>query len=106
MDGPRRLLYSRSADRAVTAHGSPGRALMLEAHHLVKRFFGITVVPPLWFVGLHETFAGSVIDQLPRGVPPRRFATAEHDATQVYRSLWPLFHGLAIVAVLAFILVL
>ena len=28
-------------------------------------------LPPLWFVGLHETLAGSVIDTLPRTRPPR-----------------------------------
>jgi hypothetical protein len=58
-------------------------------------------VPPLWFVGLHETLAGHVIDGLPRGVPPRRYAAAELQATVLYRSLWPLFHQLATVAVLA-----
>jgi hypothetical protein len=63
-------------------------------------------VPPLWFVGLHETLAGGVIDGLPRGVPPRRFARAEHDATVLYRSLWPLFHRLASVAVLSLVIVL
>lgn len=63
-------------------------------------------VPPLWFVGLHETIAGHVIDRLPRGVPPRRYAAAEYGATHVYRSLWPLFHHLAAIAVLALIIVL
>ena len=29
-------------------------------------------LPPLWFVGLHETLAGSVIDALPRTQPERR----------------------------------
>ncbi len=59
--------------------------------------------PPLWFVGLHETLAGSVIDGLPRGVPPRRYAAAELRATTLYRSFWPSFHHLATVAVLALI---
>src|SRR5262245_10941693 len=27
------------------------------------------MLPPSWFVGLHETLAGSVIDDLPRGRP-------------------------------------
>jgi hypothetical protein len=62
-------------------------------------------VPPLWFVGLHETLAGDVIDQLPRGAPPRRFAVPEHDATQLYRSLQPLFHRLGAIAVVALLLV-
>jgi hypothetical protein len=62
-------------------------------------------VPPLWFVGLHETLAGRAIDGLPRGVPPRRYAAAEYQATALYRSLWPLFHRLAVVAALALVLV-
>ena len=63
-------------------------------------------IPPLWFVGLHETLVGAVIDRLPRGVPPRRFATAERNATELYRSLWPLFHRLGFIAVVASVLVL
>jgi hypothetical protein len=63
-------------------------------------------IPPLWFVGLHEILAGAVIDGLPRGVPPRRYAAAEHDATQLYRSLWPLFHRLATTAVVASVAVM
>jgi hypothetical protein len=62
-------------------------------------------VPPLWFVGLHETLAGHVIDGLPRGEPPPRYAAAEHQATALYRSLWPLFHQLAVVAALALVIV-
>ena len=62
-------------------------------------------IPPLWFVGLHEILAGGVIDQLPRGAPPARFAAAERDATALYRSLWPQFHELATVAIIASILV-
>jgi hypothetical protein len=58
-------------------------------------------VPPLWFVGLHETLAGMVIDGLPRGVAPRRYVAAEQQATQIYRGLWPVFHHLALVAVVA-----
>jgi hypothetical protein len=56
-------------------------------------------VPPLWFVGLHETLAGRVIDGLARGTPPRRYAAAEREATALYRSLWPQFHGLATAAI-------
>jgi hypothetical protein len=56
-------------------------------------------VPPLWFVGLHETLAGRVIDRLPHANPVRRFAAAERVSTTLYRSLWPLFHQLAGIAV-------
>ncbi len=62
-------------------------------------------VPPLWFVGLHETLAGRAIDGLPHAMPPPRYAAAERQATVLYRSLWPLFHRLAVVAALALIIV-
>jgi hypothetical protein len=53
-----------------------------------------TVLPPLWFVGLHETLAGSVIDDLPRTRPRRFLVVPERDATSLYRSLWPLYRRL------------
>jgi hypothetical protein len=55
-------------------------------------------VPPLWFVGLHETIAGGVIDGLPRSAPPRFFAAAERDATTLYRGLRPQFLQLGAIA--------
>ena len=59
------------------------------------------VLPPLWFVGLHETLAGSVIDTMPRTRPPRYYLVAERDATDLYRSLWPRYHELARMAIAA-----
>src|SRR5262249_48203176 len=56
--------------------------------------------------GFHEMLAGAVLDDLPRGSAPRRFAVAERAATELYRSLWPLFHQLASIAVAATALVL
>src|ERR1051326_8428234 len=55
-------------------------------------------LPPLWFVGLNETLAGSVIDQLPRTRPEPFLVTAERDATALYRRLWPTYRRLASVA--------
>ena len=52
-------------------------------------------LPPLWFVGLHETLAGSVLDSLPRSLPPRYLVAADRDATELYRSLRPHYHELA-----------
>jgi hypothetical protein len=62
-------------------------------------------LPSLWFVGLHETLAGSVIDDLPRTKPQYFLIVAERDATALYRSLWPLYHQLAAIAIAAFVLV-
>jgi hypothetical protein len=65
-------------------------------------------LPPLWFVGLHETLAGSVIDALPRTRPswfPPVLVVAERDATELYRSLWPRYHELASVGIAALVIV-
>jgi hypothetical protein len=58
-------------------------------------------VPQVWFVGLHETLAGRVIDDLPRTEPRRFLVAPERDATNLYRSLWPLYRRLGRVAVQA-----
>jgi hypothetical protein len=83
------------------------------------------VLPPSWFVGLHETLAGSVIDDVPRSRPERtsrpnavtsgrllrqveatrRREAEERDATDLYRALWPLYHELAAVGVGAWCLI-
>jgi hypothetical protein len=64
-------------------------------------------LPPLWFVGLHETLAGSVIDTLPRTHPswfPPVLVVAERDATDLYRSLWPRHHELASIGMAALVI--
>jgi hypothetical protein len=64
-------------------------------------------LPPLWFVGLHETLAGSVVDTLPRTHPswfPPVLVVAERDATDLYRSLWPRYHELASIGMAALLI--
>jgi hypothetical protein len=61
-------------------------------------------LPPLWFVGLDETLAGAVIDTLPRTRPDRYLVVAERDATDLYRSLWPLYHELALIGIAALVI--
>jgi hypothetical protein len=58
-------------------------------------------LPQVWFVGLHETLAGRVIDDLPRTRPKRFLVVRERDATILYRSLWPLYRRLGRVAIAA-----
>jgi hypothetical protein len=62
-------------------------------------------LPPLWFVGLHETLAGSVIDTLPRARSPRYLAVANGDATDLYRSLRPRYLELTWIAIAALAIV-
>ena len=61
-------------------------------------------LPPLWFVGLHETLAGSVVDALPRTRPERYLVVAERNATNLYRSFWPLYHELALIGIAALVI--
>ena len=84
----------------------PGRYAQVALRWMTHTHVSAVAVPPLWFVGLHETLAGSVIDGLPRGAPPRRFAIAERDATALYQNLWPQFHRLGRVAIAGFLMVL
>ena len=63
-------------------------------------------LPVVWFIGLHETLAGSIVDRLPRTQPEPMLKTAERDATELYRSLWPLYRELAHVATVACLVVM
>ena len=60
---------------------------------------------PLWFVGLNEALAGSVVDTLPRAQLSRFLVVAERNATDLYRSLWPLYRELAWRAIAALVIV-
>jgi hypothetical protein len=62
-------------------------------------------LPSLWFVGLHEALAGSVIDNLPRTRPEPFLRVPEQNAIELYRRLWPLYRELAAVAIAAVVLV-
>jgi len=75
------LLLPRSSTRMASTWIAPNR-------------IAANALPPLWFVGLHETLAGSVLDRLPRTKPPRYLAAQERDATTLYRSLWPRYREL------------
>jgi hypothetical protein len=57
-------------------------------------------LPPFWFVGLHETLAGSVIDSVPRARPQRFLVVPEQRATNLYRSLWPTYRELSRLALM------
>ncbi|HEX7794595.1 MAG TPA: hypothetical protein VF456_09605 [Vicinamibacterales bacterium] len=72
--------------------------------NVASRWFGgepraKQALPQVWFVGLHETLAGRVIDDLPRTQPKRFLVVRERDATNLYRSLWPLYRRLGRVAI-------
>jgi hypothetical protein len=85
----------------------PGASTGVARNWLAQGGLMAKALPPLWFVGLHETLAGSVIDTLPRTRPswsPRVLVVAERDATDVYRSLWPRYHELASIGIAALVI--
>ncbi len=45
------------------------------------------MLPPVWFVGLHEALAGGLVTGLPRGALPERIARQENYAAARYREI-------------------
>jgi hypothetical protein len=62
----------------------------------------ITLLPPFWFLGAHETLAGGLVDGLLREELPPAVQRAEERATADYRAAIPSFRGLAVRASIAF----
>ena len=86
----------------------PGAYTGVARNWLAQGGLRAKALPPLWFVGLDETLAGSVIDTLPRTRPswfPPRLVVTERDATDLYRSLWPRYQELASIAIAALVIV-
>jgi hypothetical protein len=83
----------------------PGSSTRVARTWLAPDRITARVLPPLWFIGLHETMAGSVIDNLPRTTPGRLYLGDEREATRLYRSLWPRYHELGRIAVEALVIV-
>jgi len=77
----------------------PGSSTGVSRTWLAHESLATRALPPLWFVGLHESLAGSVLDRLPRTRPENYLLVAERNATNLYRQGWPLYRRLAKVAV-------
>ncbi len=82
----------------------PGAYTGVARNWLAQGGLRAKALPPLWFVGLDETLAGSVIDTLPRTRPGGYLVVAERDATDLFRSLWPLYHELALIGIAALVI--
>src|SRR5262245_15652618 len=79
----------------------PALSMDVSRRWLAPQSVARTALPSVWFVGLHETLAGSVIDDLPRTQPVRFLVVRERNATRLYRSLWPVYRRLGRLAVSA-----
>jgi hypothetical protein len=77
----------------------PGTSMNVARRWIAPESLARTALPPVWFVGLHETLAGSVIDDVPRTQPKRFLVVPERAATTLYRSLWPVYRRLGRLAV-------
>jgi hypothetical protein len=83
----------------------PAGSRSVERTWLVRHPATAQSLPPVWFIGLHETMAGAVIDRLPRTKPAFYLVAMERDATSLYRSLWPLYRELSRVAIASLVFV-
>jgi hypothetical protein len=83
----------------------PGQTSQIGRRWLASDDAMVKLLPPLWFLGLHETLAGSVIDSVPRTQPRGNLARQEEAATMLYRSLGPVFHKLSCAALAALLIV-
>ena len=72
------------------------------ARAIAARGTAVTLLPPFWFVGAHETLAGGFVDRLPRQDLPPSVRRVEERATASYRAAVPGFHALAFRALMAF----
>lgn len=81
--------------------------LPAQSSHVAERWLspGGTIArisPPLWFVGVHESMAGAVFDELPHPEPQFEYLRdAESRATTLYRRLRPSYGQLASTAATA-----
>jgi hypothetical protein len=79
----------------------PGSSTRVARTWFAPNAIATKALPPLWFVGLHEVMAGSVIDSLPRTRPGPLYLGDEREATRLYRSLSPVFRRLGRLALIA-----
>jgi hypothetical protein len=64
------------------------------------------VLPPLWFVGLHDMMSGHIWAQLPRSELPARVAVSERTFESIYQSHRPLLRQLGVAGGGTFLVVL
>ncbi|HUK36267.1 MAG TPA: hypothetical protein VLV86_20265 [Vicinamibacterales bacterium] len=90
----------------------PARSSRVAETWLARDSLAADSLPPLWFVGLHETFAGAVIDDAPHVAATARgafavpvFRAQERAATTLYRSLRPRYRRFGRLAVTALLCV-
>ena len=89
----------------------PARSSRIAQTWLARDTASARALPPLWFVGLHEAMAGSVIDDAPRATAVRGayavpvFRLQELGATALYRQLRPRYQALGRAALESLLLV-
>jgi hypothetical protein len=84
----------------------PGFSFRVADQWLARGNIDANLLPPFWFVGIHDMLSGHIWEQLPPPVLPRRVATSEAAFSELYRNRRPLLRQLGLTGSLRFLAVL
>jgi hypothetical protein len=84
----------------------PGFAFRIADQLLTHGSLQTNLLPPLWFVGLHDMMSGHIWAQLPRPDLPPQIVISERAFEAVYQSRRPLLHQLGLVGSGSFLAIL
>jgi hypothetical protein len=84
----------------------PGFSFRAADRWLARGTADANVLPPFWFVGIHDMMSGHIWDRLPRPELPPRIVTLENAYEELYRSRRPALHRLGVRGVGIFLVAL
>jgi hypothetical protein len=84
----------------------PGFSFRVTDTWLAGGGMATNLLPPMWFVGLHDVVSGHIWAQLPDGVLPPRMAASERAFAELYQSRRPLLDQLGVVGAGSLLVVL
>ena len=84
----------------------PAFTLRVAEHWLAHGDLQTSLLPPLWFAGMHDVISGHIWAQVPRPDLPARVAVAERALEALYQSRRPLLHQLGLAGAGSFVVVL
>jgi hypothetical protein len=84
----------------------PAFTLRVAEHWLARGGVQTSLLPPLWFVGLHDVMSGHIWAQVPRPELPARVAVSERAFEALYQSRRPSLHQLGLAGAGSFAVVL
>jgi hypothetical protein len=84
----------------------PGFSFRVAEQWLAQGATAMNLLPPMWFVGLHDLISGHIWAQLPDGRLPARVAVGERAFAELYQSRRPLLDQLGVVGASSLLLLL